>query len=220
MLEVYVDDFVNLIIPTSQEHLWHKANTIMEGIHDVSPPGQDDSNNPILEKKLLKKEGQYAALKTILGFNFDRVAKTLWLEEAKHEKLPTTLHGWMRAAVWGSGGIPFKEFETTLAKLRHAFTAIPAGVGLLPPCNRILATKPKVVWLDRNKQVFVSIKGCPTLLRESTKRIPTGAESLSLTGLTLLALSHCSCRSQHCPLYCCHHCSCRAHHCPLCCLPP
>jgi hypothetical protein len=168
MLEVYVDDFVNLFIPISQEHLWHVENAIMEGIHDVSPLGQDDSNDPILEKKLLKKEEQYAALKTILGFNFDGVVKTLWLEEAKREKLLTTLHGWIRAAVQGSGGIPFKQFETTVAKLWHAFTAIPAGVGLLSPCNPILTTKPKVVWLNWNKQVFTAIKGCHTLLQEST----------------------------------------------------
>jgi hypothetical protein len=37
MLEIYVDDFLNLIIPTSQEHLWHVANTIMEGIHNMFP---------------------------------------------------------------------------------------------------------------------------------------------------------------------------------------
>ncbi len=92
MLEVYVDDFVNPVIPASQEHLRHMANAIMEGIHDVFPPDQDDSNDPILEKKLHKTEGQYATLKTILGFNFDEVAKTLWLEEAKWEKLLTTLH--------------------------------------------------------------------------------------------------------------------------------
>ena len=83
MLEVYVDDFVNLVIPASQEHLRHMANTIMEGIHGVFPPDQDDSNDPISEKKMRKTEGQYATLKTILRFNFDGVAKTLWLEEAK-----------------------------------------------------------------------------------------------------------------------------------------
>jgi hypothetical protein len=87
MLEVYVDDFVNLLILTSQEHLWHMANAIIEGIHDVFPPDQDDRHNPIMEKKLLKKEGQYTTLKTILGFDFDGVAKILWLEEAKCEKL-------------------------------------------------------------------------------------------------------------------------------------
>jgi hypothetical protein len=169
MLEVYVDDFVNLIIPASQKHLWHVANAIMEGIHGVFPPDQDDSNDPISEKKMRKTEGQYATLKTILRFNFDGVAKTLWLEEAKGEKLLTMLHRWIKAAIWGSGGIPFKQFKTTVAKLRHAFTAISAGVGLLSPCNCILATKPKVVWLNQNKQVFAALKGCHTLLQESTK---------------------------------------------------
>jgi hypothetical protein len=60
MREVYVDVFVNLVIPASQKHLWHVANAIMEGIHDVFPPDQDDSNDPISEKKLRKTEGQYA----------------------------------------------------------------------------------------------------------------------------------------------------------------
>jgi hypothetical protein len=79
------------------------------------------------------------------------------------------LHRWIKAAIWGSRGIPFKQFKTTVAKLRDVFTAIPAGVGLLSPCNCILATKPKVVCLNRNKQVFAALKGCRTLLRESTK---------------------------------------------------
>jgi hypothetical protein len=56
ILEVYVDDSFNLVITTSQEHLWHVANAIMKGIHDVFSPDQDDSNNPILEKNCLKRE--------------------------------------------------------------------------------------------------------------------------------------------------------------------
>jgi hypothetical protein len=83
MLEVYVDDFVNLVIPTSQEPLWHVANTIMEGISDVFPMDKDESNNSILHKKLLKKDRQYATLKTILGFDFDGVAKHCGWKRAK-----------------------------------------------------------------------------------------------------------------------------------------
>ncbi len=51
----------------------------------------------------------------------------------------------------------------------HAFTANLAGEGLLSPCNCVLATKPKVVWLNQNKQVFATLKGCRTLLQESMK---------------------------------------------------
>jgi hypothetical protein len=168
-LEVYVDDFISIVIPASQEQLRHVANAVMEGIHDVFPPDDDDGNDPISEKKLIKRDGQYDVLKTLLGFEFDGVGKTLWLEEAKREKILTTLHSWIRMASRGHGGIPFKQFETTIAKLRHSFTAIPAGVGLLSPCNRILAKKPPIVWLNSHKQVLAAIIGCRTLLRESTK---------------------------------------------------
>ncbi len=150
-LEVYVDDFISIVIPASQEQLCHVANAIMEGIHDIFPPGDDDTNDPLSEKKLLKRDGQYDVLKTLLGFEFDGVGKTLWLEAAKWGKLLTTLHTWIRMASRGHGGIPFKQFEITIAKLRHAFTAIPAGVGLLSPCNCILATKPPIVWLNSQK---------------------------------------------------------------------
>jgi hypothetical protein len=47
--------------------------------------------------------------------------------------------------------------------------ATPAGVGLLSPCNRVLATTPPIVWLNSQKQVLAVIIGCRTLLRESTK---------------------------------------------------
>ena len=149
----------------------------MEGIHDVFPADSNDGNDPISEKKLLKGDGQYAALKTILGFKFDGNNKTLWLEEAKREKLLTTLHGWIRLTSRGAGGIPYKQFETTIAKLRHAFTAIPSGVGLLSLCNRILATKPQVVWINKHERVFTALRGCRTLLRESTKD-PTRCKEL------------------------------------------
>jgi hypothetical protein len=75
----------------------------------------------------------------------------MWLEDAKREKLLATLQSWIRRASRGMGAIPFKQFETIAVKLRHAFTAIPAGVGLLSPFNRILAKKPKIVWLTWHK---------------------------------------------------------------------
>ena len=56
-LEVYVDDFISIVIPRSQEQLRHVANAIMEGIHDIFLPDNDDANDPLSEKKLLKREG-------------------------------------------------------------------------------------------------------------------------------------------------------------------
>jgi hypothetical protein len=83
MVKVYVNNFMSLVISVSREQLRHVANAIMHGIHDVFPPDEDNSNNPILEKKLKKGEGRYKTRKTLLGFDFDGKGKTLWLELAK-----------------------------------------------------------------------------------------------------------------------------------------
>ena len=96
MVEVYVDDFMSLVIPVSKEQLRHAANAIMHGIHDVFPPNNSDAEDPISEKKMKKGEGLYDTEKTLLGFDFDGDAKTMWLESAKREKLLTILKGWIR----------------------------------------------------------------------------------------------------------------------------
>jgi hypothetical protein len=150
----------------------------MTGIHDVFPPNdEDDSDDPISEKKLKQLEAQYATLKTLLGFHFDGITKTMWLESAKREKLLTILRGWIRTGHRGTAGIPFKEFESTIAKIRHAFTCIPMGASLLSPCNRILKRKPHVVYLNRNERLLTAVEGCRTLLRESTTE-PTRCRQL------------------------------------------
>jgi hypothetical protein len=136
-LEVYVDDFMSIVIPTSMEQLTHLGRAIMAGIHDVFPADIIDGNDPISKKKFLKGEGQYSQFKTLLGFDFDGKQKTMWLEEQKRTKLLTTLHAWIRAGN-RERGVPFKEFESVVAKLRHAFTALLGGRGLLSPCNRLL----------------------------------------------------------------------------------
>jgi hypothetical protein len=59
-IEVYVDDFMSLVIPVSCEQLRHVATAVMTGIHDVFPPDQGDSNDPISEKKLRQQEGQFS----------------------------------------------------------------------------------------------------------------------------------------------------------------
>jgi hypothetical protein len=86
MLEVYVDDFMSLVIPVSKSQLKHTADAVMTGIHDVFPTNDlDDGDNPISEKKLKKLEGQYSTEKTLLGFDFDGIHKTMWLEAAKRK---------------------------------------------------------------------------------------------------------------------------------------
>jgi hypothetical protein len=158
-LEVYIDNFMSIVIPTSQEQLLHVATAVMTGIHDVFPANAVNANNPISEKKPLKGEGQYSLSKTVLGFNFDGRNKTLWLEEEKRAKLLTILHSW----VWSeklNRGIPFKEIESVVARLRHAFIALPGGKGLLSPCNRLLKLRPQVVYLHRNEPLHSAISNC------------------------------------------------------------
>ncbi len=115
-LEVYVDDFMSIVIPTSRKHLDHVAMAVMTGIHDVFLANINDGNDPISKKKLLKGDGQYSLMKTLLGFDFDGVHKTLWLEEEKRAKLLTILHQWLRATSH-EHGIPFIEFELVIQKL-------------------------------------------------------------------------------------------------------
>ena len=52
LLEVYVDDYVALVISTSQEQLRHVANTIMMGVHNVFTPSKEGEEDPIAMKKL------------------------------------------------------------------------------------------------------------------------------------------------------------------------
>ena len=168
LLEVYVDDYIALAIPTSQEQLRHVANAVMHGVHDVFPPNEDANNDALSFKKLLKLEGMWALVKDILGFTFDGLEKTIWLEEPKRDALLTTLQGWLRAAHRREAGVPFGEFQSVIAKLRHAFTSIPSGKGLLSPCNTVMRLEPEFVYLHRNQPLQEAITDCRTLLREST----------------------------------------------------
>ncbi len=175
-LEAYVDDFVSIVIPTSQEQLIHVATAITSGIHDIFPADLVNSNDPISKKKLLRGEGQYALIKTILGFDFDGQKKTLWLEEEKHAKLLTILPSWIRAGTQ-CRGVPFAEFKSVVAKSCHTFTALPGGQGLLSPCNRLLKCCPPVVYFHRNGPLRSAMSDCRTLLRESAQR-PTRCREL------------------------------------------
>jgi hypothetical protein len=153
---------MSIVIPTSRDQLEHVATVVMTGIPDVFPTNIIDSYGPIAEKKLLKGEGQYSLIKTLLGFEFDGNQKTMWLEEDKQAKLLTTLHRWIRAGNLGRG-VPFQEFESVVAKLRRAFTALPRGWGLLSPCNQF-----QVVYFHWNALLLSAISNCWTILREST----------------------------------------------------
>eukprot|EP00956_Cyclotella_meneghiniana_P032917 scaffold92087_cov69-Cyclotella_meneghiniana.AAC.6 len=54
-----------------------------QGVHDAFPPDKDDGNDSLSLKKLVNKEGEWALLKDMLGFDFDGDLKTMQLEEKK-----------------------------------------------------------------------------------------------------------------------------------------
>ena len=68
LIEVYVDDFMAIVIPTTQEDVTHVGRAVMHGIQDVFPAADNDATDPISEKKILKGEGEMSTTKTILGF--------------------------------------------------------------------------------------------------------------------------------------------------------
>ena len=122
----------------------------MAAIHYVFPASNIDENDPILEKKLKKGEGTMSKKKSLLGFEFDGIKKTLWLESEKRDIIITTLQKWIRAAS-RHRGIPFKEFELIMAKIQHAFMALPAAISLLSGTNSMLA---EWIYLYTTKRVY------------------------------------------------------------------
>lgn len=60
----------------------------MMGIHNVFPPDDEEDRDPISKKKLTKGEGRFSTTKTLLGFDFDGIDKTLWLCGSKNQNKP------------------------------------------------------------------------------------------------------------------------------------
>lgn len=96
LMEVFVDDFIALVIPASRRHLDHIGTSMMKGIHDVFPSSSTDE--PISEKKLEKGDGAWTNVKEILGMVFDGTSKTIWLTPEKRDNILVTLKTWLRIA--------------------------------------------------------------------------------------------------------------------------
>ena len=108
----------------------------------------------------------------------------MWLESAKCEKLLTILRGWICTSHRGTAGPQFKEFESTIAKICHAFTCIAMGASHLSPCNRILKRQPPYVYLHWNKRLLMAT-GHSSGNRQKSQH---AADSWLLGGLITLAL--------------------------------
>ena len=159
------------------QQVGHVTQGILHGIHDVFPPSEDDSTDPILHKKLRKGEGTFETTKCLLCFKFNGVNKIMWLEMEKRVSLLQILHQWIRSSIKGKRGIPFAEFELVIAKLRHAFTALREGRGLLSPCNWVIQRRPQVVYMHKDGTLLEAITDIRTILQASTAH-PTQCKDL------------------------------------------
>ena len=67
----------------------------MKVIYDVFPADVDDEEDSISLKKLKKQEAQWNLEKEVLGFHFDGIKKTIWLEAEKYDALLLTISKWI-----------------------------------------------------------------------------------------------------------------------------
>ena len=178
LLDVYVDDFIGLVVPTTRQQLDHVANSVMCGVHDIFPPQPTADDDPLSFKKLIQGDGAWDVMKEILGFVFSGVDKTMWLAEGKRDAILVTIKTWLRSTRKNACfGVPFREFRSTLYKIRHSFTAIPAGHGLMSPFYRVLSKEPKVVFLRRNNGLYTALQDCQRFLHQSVST-PTPCRNL------------------------------------------
>ena len=151
------------------------ANSLLHTIHDVFPADDNDENDPTSLKKQLQGDGQWALVKEILGWVFDGEKKTMQLEAKKAETLLKDLKAMGRSR----RPIPFKEFEKTLGRARHAAEGIPAGKGMFTPINMMLGQREKVakVWIRPGSPLQQAINDLRTLIKEAQKE-PTHCKEL------------------------------------------
>ena len=71
MLEVYMNDCIALAVPMSRSYLHHVSNSAMAGIHNMFPLDKYDDEYAMSLDIFLKKEGAWAVIKNVPGFDFD-----------------------------------------------------------------------------------------------------------------------------------------------------
>jgi hypothetical protein len=141
LLEVYMDDYCNLLQSTDPEVLRHVSRALLHAIHQIFPPPTATGHtgeDPISYKKLaIDKEGVWEVRKEILGWIFDGAARTMELPTKKVDAIKEAV-----AAALRHHSIEAKQFESLIGKLNHALMGTPGGTALLPPLyNALHATK-------------------------------------------------------------------------------
>jgi hypothetical protein len=74
----------------------------------------------------------------LIGFVFNGIKRTVYLPEEKAKKYIREARVMLRRA-----SIPWKTFQTTIGKLRHAALILPANQGFFTPLNNVLKAPKK-----------------------------------------------------------------------------
>lgn len=177
VMEVYVDDFCTMVQTSCKATLQHVSRALLQAIHSVFPPPHISGlqgGDPISNKKLLEKEGEWDVRKEILGWVFDGARRCIELPIKKIEAMRAELLGLLRQT-----DMPYKRFEKIVGKLRHAAIGLPTGKGLCSPFNRIMAHKPRMVRWGRDSAVRAAFADWWRILTDMKTR-PTHVNELVL----------------------------------------
>ena len=177
LLEVYVDDFIQLVQSSDPAVLLHCSRALLHGIHSVFPPPAITGHNgqdPISLTKLMEGEGLWDVRKEILGWmRMDGATRCIELLEKKQQAIQKELKTILRI----KSGVPFKRVERLVGKLRHAAIGIPQGKSLFGPINRLIAIHPSTVFWNRCPDAKIALKDWKQLLLEAAKE-PTHVKEL------------------------------------------
>ena len=75
-----------------------------------------------------------------------------------------------------TNGVMFNRVEKLIGKIRHAATALPTGINLMTPINRILQVKPNMVRWRYFSLANQAFRDWRTLLKETARETTTAKE--------------------------------------------
>lgn len=156
-----MDDFILMSQCQSKQDMILISRKVLHAIHTVFPPPNITGHNgddPISVKKLIEGEGLWEYRKTILGWIFDGIARSIELPEKKVKEILQELK-----TIGRKRNIPLERYQKILGRLRHAAIGIPTGKGLFTPLYIALKSNPKIVHL--NKDIVLALRDWRTLIK-------------------------------------------------------
>ena len=105
------------------------------------PSNDDDDEDPISVKKLIKLDGQWDIEKELVECTFEGIKNSMVLEEKKMITIIVVLKEWLRSR----RGVPFSELHKAVAKVMNAANRVPAARALFSDSNRLIWSPAKKV---------------------------------------------------------------------------